>query len=238
MGRAGGSSKRGASSGRTTPPGTRASSRLSAASGTSRGRPFPSSSRGGYPAPSASAGVAPGGGLVGRAAREGRACWTADILTDPELVVTEELRRNVGSRVRAVLAAPVRIKDGTLGVLSISDSRVREFAPTEVALLQSFADQAALALENARLHEGLEQRAKRLRTLSSLSQLISSSLDLGHVLEEITRAAAAFVGVPTVHFWVADEAAETLTLTAASNEELVADLPRRTLAYAAGALGW
>src|SRR5439155_5160543 len=88
----------------------------------------------------------PGVGLVSRAAREGRACWTADILTDPGLVVTEELRRNVGSRVRAVLAAPVRIKDGTLGVLSISDSRVREFAPTEVALLQSFADQAALAL--------------------------------------------------------------------------------------------
>ena len=52
----------------------------------------------------------------------------------------------------------------------------------------SLADQAGIAIENARLYETLETRADRLRTLARLNQLISSSLDMDAVLHEIARA--------------------------------------------------
>jgi PAS domain S-box-containing protein len=99
-------------------------------------------------------------GIVGRAASEGRPVWTPDILTEGNVVLTTDLRQSLAeSGHHAVLAVPLTVKGQIIGVLSITDSAVRMFSEAEVALLQTFADQAALALENARLFE--DARAAR-----------------------------------------------------------------------------
>ena len=78
----------------------------------------------------------------------------------------------------------------------------------------------------------------RLRTLTHLNQIISSSLEMDKVLREITRAAAPLMHVPLVSFWVADAATSTLEARAFSDERMGADFPDRELQFDQGAVGW
>jgi PAS domain S-box-containing protein len=101
-----------------------------------------------------------GVGIVGRAATEGRPAWTPDMLAEWNIVLTEDLRQGLADTGHyAALAVPLSVKGQIIGVLAIADSVIRPFAEAEVGLLQTFADQAALALENARLFE--DARAAR-----------------------------------------------------------------------------
>ena len=78
---------------------------------------------------------------------------------------------------------------------------------------------------------------KRLRSLSRLSQLVSSSLDTDEVLAGIARAAAALMGVPVVSVWVAETESETLRSRAFSDEPVGAAYPLRTIAFGQGPIG-
>jgi signal transduction histidine kinase/CheY-like chemotaxis protein len=79
---------------------------------------------------------------------------TRDALRDPAISFAADVRALVAEAGdRAFLAVPLHAKNELIGVLSITDASVREYGPAEVALLQTFGDQAALALENARLYQ-------------------------------------------------------------------------------------
>src|SRR5437899_1638863 len=100
--------------------------------------------------------IAAGVGAVGRAAREGVPVWSADVLNDSSLTYSDDLRGFIGTRrVRGYLAVPLRVKREVSGVIGIGDFKTRVFSETEVTLLQTFADQAAIALENSRLYGDL-----------------------------------------------------------------------------------
>jgi PAS domain S-box-containing protein len=116
---------------------------------------------GGVPAQLKPGSVLPKGvGIAGRAAIEGRPVWTPDILAEPTVALTEDLRQSlIAGGYHAVLAVPLTVKGQMIGALTIADAAVRSFSAAEVILLQTFADQAALALENARLFE--DARAAR-----------------------------------------------------------------------------
>ena len=101
-------------------------------------------------------------------------------------------------------------------------------------LLGLFADQAATAIENARLYETLEARLSRLQILTHLNQVVSSSLDMDKVLSEIARAATKLMEVPFVAFWIADESAQTLERCAVSDECLGADFALRQMPFGQG----
>jgi signal transduction histidine kinase len=115
--------------------------------------------------------LAPGVSMAGRAVSEGRPVWTSDILTEPGLVVPDEQRtrlRTTGDR--AVLCVPVAVNARTIGVLSLGHGSPREFTRGEVVLLQAFADQAAIALQNASLYaESQTQRVQLTQILESTS---------------------------------------------------------------------
>ena len=78
----------------------------------------------------------------------------------------------------------------------------------------------------------------RFRTLARLTRRISSSLDGDQVLRAIAKAAAELMGAPVVSFWTVDEAAETVTVAAFSDDRLSNDFPVRTLGYGQGGVGW
>ena len=100
--------------------------------------------------------IAPGVGVVGRAAREGIPVWSADVYNDSSLTYSDDLRAFIGTRrVRGYLAVPLRVKREIIGVIGIGDFKTRVFSENEVTLLQTFADQAAIALENSRLYGDL-----------------------------------------------------------------------------------
>jgi signal transduction histidine kinase/CheY-like chemotaxis protein/HPt (histidine-containing phosphotransfer) domain-containing protein len=122
-------------------------------------------------------------GAIGLAAREGRLVITPDILADARLSFTAEMRARLeDTSLRAFLALPLLVQDRVIGTLSVGDRAGRAFSVEEATLAQAFADQAALALENARLydearrHEGelARQSALLQATLDNVSQGISA----------------------------------------------------------------
>src|SRR4030095_4427881 len=96
---------------------------------------------------------------------------------------------------------------------------------------------AGSLITNAGLREELEGRAARLRALSRVNQVISSSLDEGEALGAIARAAAEITGAPFVSFCVADPVTRRLVLGAVSDPRPGADLPFRSIDFGQGSVG-
>jgi PAS domain S-box-containing protein len=122
----------------------------------------------------------PGTGLTARVVAEGHVLWSLDRLAEPGLVYDDDLRRRVEDMgLRAGLVAPLRTERGILGVLQVSARDAREFSAHEAELAQAFADQAAPALESARLSAGLRASEERTRLVidSALDAVIS--IDMG-----------------------------------------------------------
>src|SRR5262249_38318211 len=110
---------------------------------------------GGTPIPGFEPGVTlPAGfAVVGLAVRERRPFTTPDFLPAPRVALTPELRATFEhAPYRSVLAVPLLSHERVIGVLALGDRKGREFRQEEVLLAQGFAEQAALALENARLY--------------------------------------------------------------------------------------
>ncbi len=176
-----------------------------------------------------------GSGIPGRIAESGAPEWVSDAHDDPRWM---NLRFIKEFGIHGYAGLPLIAGGRVVGVLSIYFGERREFTAEEKELGQLLADQAAIALENTRLYEDQEVRSARLGTLSRLSQLVSSSLDIETVLGEIARAAVALTAAPVVSFCLADEASQTVEVRVFSDEASGANLPARTIPLGRGLLGW
>ncbi len=124
-----------------------------------------------------------GSGMAGLALRERQPVATADILVDPRVVFTPELRaRFEQAPFRSSLSAPLVVKERVIGALSVGDRLGRVFSREEIQLAQTFADQATLALENARLYEETERRAQEQAALNTIATAVSQSLNVEELL--------------------------------------------------------
>jgi PAS domain S-box-containing protein len=100
------------------------------------------------------------GSVVGRALVEGRTVQVLDVLAEPEYEHRDAQNR---SGFRTFLAVPM-LREGTaIGVIALARSEVRPFTDRQIALVTTFADQAMIAIENARLFEELRDRQAELR---------------------------------------------------------------------------
>ncbi|HEY7363664.1 MAG TPA: GAF domain-containing protein [Methylomirabilota bacterium] len=98
----------------------------------------------------------PGWGVVGRAVAEGAPVWTSNILEDERVGYPGEMRERLAPLGGpAFMAIPLRVKREIIGALGLGSPPGRRFTEAEVALGQTFADQAAIALENSRLYGDL-----------------------------------------------------------------------------------
>jgi signal transduction histidine kinase len=99
------------------------------------------------------------GSGFGRALLEGRAVHITDVMADPEYTLVEGQR--LGDY-RTVLTVPMLREGVPTGVLSLTRSEVRPFTNKQIELASTFADQAAIAIENVRLFESVEARTREL----------------------------------------------------------------------------
>src|SRR5262245_16556013 len=99
------------------------------------------------------------GSMVGRATLARRAVQVEDVATDPELVAATHALHRAGNS-QTILAVPLLLKGHPIGVITLGRTRVALFDDKQVALVESFADQAVIAVENSRLFEA-EQASKR-----------------------------------------------------------------------------
>src|SRR5262245_36179872 len=90
---------------------------------------------------------------------------------------------------RAALIVPLLSGDGPLGALVLQRRRPGDFPPTVVSLMQSFADQSAIALENARLFEEIAQKSRELEIASA-----HKSQFVANMSHELRTPLAAILG--------------------------------------------
>ncbi len=155
----------------------------------------------------------PGTGVIGVAVRERQPFATTDILSDDRIVLTAELRAAIEQAgYRSVLSVPLFVKDRVIGALSVGDRLGRVFDQDEIRTIQTFAAQAALALENARLFEETERRRREAEFLGEIARAITGSLDLDTVLQRITDSAKDLVGSDMAMIGVRERDEETITI--------------------------
>jgi signal transduction histidine kinase len=99
------------------------------------------------------------GSASGRALLEGRVVHIPDVTADPEYTLVEAQR--LGDY-RTILCVPMMREGVPIGVLVLTRSEVRPFTDKQIELVTTFADQAAIAIENVRLFESVEARTREL----------------------------------------------------------------------------
>src|SRR5262249_43125818 len=173
-----------------------------------------------------------------RATTTSRAILDRAVVHVPDVLEDPDYDRSIafGIESRVTLAVPMRLNGEPIGTISVGRLEPHPFSQTQIALLQTFADQAVIAIENVRLFKELQERTQdltrsvdELRALGEVGRAVSSSLDFQSVLASIVSHAvdlshtdagtiyefdeAAEVFVPQANYGMSDELIETLRQT-------------------------
>jgi PAS domain S-box-containing protein len=127
-------------------------------------------------------------GMCGRIVQENRAIAISDALEDPVVPAHyRELFLRLGYR--SSLGIPLRVGGQVIGCLNCLSRRQREFHADEIELMTAFADQAAIAIHNARLYGQSEQAKKELQSANQrLEKLLEDQSNLYADLTPLARA--------------------------------------------------
>ncbi|MBI4591374.1 MAG: GAF domain-containing protein [Candidatus Rokubacteria bacterium] len=179
-----------------------------------------------------------GEGTSGKAIRYRAPAWSSDLLNDPAITLSDDVRTLVTQEgYRAVLSVPILIKGHPYGILAVYWWEPHSPAFAEVRLLSALAGQAAVALENAQLYEAATSRGKRLETLAALTQTLTATLSIENVLSRVVTMAVELFGSSVSRLWLVDEDGETLSLRAHAGSSF--EVPGITrLRVGEGLMGW
>lgn len=116
-----------------------------------------------------------------------------------------------GEMLRSQLSVPLKIGERVIGVLNVFNKiGGGAFTAEDERLLSTFASQAAVAIENARLHQVSRERIEALTTLIEVGKLLSSKLEINSLLREITEQARRVARAEAASLMLLDEKEEEL----------------------------
>ena len=178
--------------------------------------------------------IVPGRGTAtGRVLLAGKTVQIADVEADPEYTFTEGQR---AGGFRTVLAVPLEREGETIGVIVLCRTKVHPFTDKQIALVQNFAAQAVIAIENARLLNELRQRTTDLTealeqqtaTSEVLRVISSSSGDLQPVFASMLENAVRICGATFGNIYHCDGDALHLLATHNQTPPAFAEARRRS----------
>jgi GAF domain-containing protein len=156
-------------------------------------------------------------GVTGWVAHSGEPLLVNDVSREPRYYPAEASKDT-----RSELAVPIKLKGETIGVLDVQSVELDAFSQDDVFILQTLADQLAVAIESARLYQETIRRLEEAETLSATTTALTRSLDLDQVLQSIVDSATRLIPASTsgvIH--LADEATGKLIPRATSLEAKV-----------------
>ena len=183
------------------------------------------------------------GSVAGRALVEGRIAHCADVLSDPDFTYGDAQR--LGGY-RTVLGVPLLRAGSPAGVIVLTRREVRPFTEKQIELASSFADQAVIAIENARLFEEVQARSgelsrsvEELRALGEVGQVINSTLDVETVLTTIVAKATQLSSTEAGTIYTFDEQQQQFRLRATygMDEAIIAAIRDRPIGAGETAVG-
>ncbi len=175
---------------------------------------------------------------LGRVVKEKRVIHVADLTQDPAyLKGIEPLKTLVDQGgARSLLMVPMLREDELIGAIAIYRSEISPFTDKQIELVQNFANQAVIAIENVRLLNELRSRTDdlarsvgELQALGEVSQAVNSTLDLEQVLTTIVQRAVQLSRTDAGAIYVFDEARQEFKLRATygMSDEMIAAITDR-----------
>lgn len=152
-------------------------------------------------------------GIIGQVAETRTPQYLPDVCADPRWIV-------VDPQIKSGVWVPVEHEERLLGVLSILSVRADAFSPQDQRLLKLFGNQAAVALENARLFEETRRRADQLSLLNRIASALSQTLDLDQLLEVIYREVKAVLRADAFFIALYDIATDQMNYRIRIDEEV------------------
>ncbi|MCZ6624734.1 MAG: GAF domain-containing protein [Deltaproteobacteria bacterium] len=185
------------------------------------------------------------GSLIGRAVIDLQTIHIHDITTEfTEFPESKALQERTGSR--TILATPLLREGVSIGLIVIRRTEVRPFTDKQIKLLETFASQAVIAIENVRLFHEIQERTRELarsveelKALSEVGQAVSSTLELETVLTSIVSHAVQLSGTDCGVIYEYDEDKQEFHLRASHrmNPEVVEALRVTPVRLGEGATG-
>ncbi len=146
-------------------------------------------------------------------ALKGKAVSIYDITKDENAVYRQAA---IDEGIRSILSIPLKVKGGVIGVLRMYTSEPVQYTEEDLKFVTAIADQAAIAINNARIYESSITREKEyLRVFEDVTKAVSSTLNLEEVLQMIVRKLPEVMGLKAATIRLIDDDSGKLRLVAA-----------------------
>lgn len=137
---------------------------------------------------------------------------------------------------RSALYVPLVAGEQVIGTMSVQSFRPGAYGEGELRVLSAMANQAALALQKARVYEQERKRARQLATIGEVSRQVTATLELNELFERVVRLIRSGFGYYHVAIFAADPAREAITFQAGAGAGDHA--VRVDVAWGQGLVGW
>ncbi|MGE5264979.1 MAG: GAF domain-containing protein [Acidobacteriota bacterium] len=149
-------------------------------------------------------------GLSAQVIREKRPVVIADTQNEPAY----QLREGSDAQTRSIAGFPIKKDERVLGVFNVSFDRLHEFTPNEVRALLAFADQAAIAIENARLYREAKTNLEDLARLYAVSAQLAARADPETIPNRVIEGIAQALHAPIATIALVNESTGNLEYAA------------------------